>query len=158
MKPADIGLIAEVRFTHDALSRGFSVSQPVGNQKGYDCVLESGGKCYRVQVRATEQVDPRCTKTKIYLVEMRGAPSHRRGKKVFESGGFDVLAVWLIPEQAWVMVAPSEIKIRSQLRIGTQWMRDDWSIFGARGRPTDVSQIDSVTPVRYRRRGKERAK
>lgn len=151
MKPSDVGLIAEVRFAHDALARGFSILQPMGNQKGYDCVLESGGKCFRVQVRACGRTDKRTPARVAYDVELRGANSRKYSKKMYEPGWFDALAIWLIPEQSWVMVDPAAIHSRGNMRINDRWVRDDWSIFGPQGQPAAVSQFRRVTPTRPRR-------
>lgn len=79
-------------FAAEAMRRGLIVSRPYGDSAPYDLVVGAGPRLARVQVKSTLAPD-RCGDFKITL--------QRRGSGATE---FDVLAVLVIPHQAWYLV------------------------------------------------------
>lgn len=47
------GDVAEARFLHEALKRGYSVSDPFGDDDPYDFIIDNGKKLFKIQVKST---------------------------------------------------------------------------------------------------------
>lgn len=106
------GNIAEVRFVHDALVSGFNPSIPWGNQPGYDVVLSSGTRNFRVQVKSTSFVGSSGLTT--VTVASRGPTRLNRT--------YDVLAIWFVREGKWLFLPRSKVPRKNQIffRVGQQ--------------------------------------
>lgn len=120
MTSNDFGRATEARFLVDAQLQGLLVCRPFAELAGYDCVVDTGTKLYRVQIK--------------------GARPKRRGKRtssdhVFSfkpSRAFDVFAGWLDGEGSWLFLPASRCRSTQLWVYQSSPCRrgiNDWEIF-----------------------------
>lgn len=74
------GCFAEYKFATRAMENGFNVSMPLLDSSTYDCLLERGGKVFKIQIKyvsAERQKDIEHNNTRVTLHREGGAyPKH----------------------------------------------------------------------------------
>ena len=93
------GEIAEAAFLHKAASLGFSVSKPWGESDRYDFILETGGRCWRVQVKSA------------HTSAINGYAFHACGNvysRRYTVKDIDFIVGYVVPDNAWYVI-PIEV-------------------------------------------------
>jgi hypothetical protein len=130
MSPVEVGNMAEVRFVYDALAQGLHPCTPWSGQSGFDIVLAEPHRSFRVQVKV-------CT-GKIYgasrrfpAVGLYGSylSTGRSKRRKYSPGEFDVLAVWIRSENAWVFLTTEQIRGRVTISLPPSIPRNRWDLF-----------------------------
>ena len=112
LPPKRRGEIAELAFMQKAVSLGFGVAKPYGDNERYDLVVDSGQRLWRVQVKSTTY-----TKYGSYRV---AAIHHENGHTVpYQPSEVDFLAAHVIPEDIWFILPIRAIGARTLLTLST---------------------------------------
>ena len=131
-----IGRTAEARFLADCVSRGFTVAFPFGDAKDIDCVVVSGRRCFRVQVKSCARKRQRKTShAPCYDVELRGGGNSRGSvaKRNYELGAYDIVAIWLAEDGLWAFREAHETRMAQGIRINPKVaVTNNWEIFDAK--------------------------
>tara|TARA_Y100000310_G_scaffold336207_1_gene420146 strand:+ start:1247 stop:1663 length:417 start_codon:yes stop_codon:yes gene_type:complete len=128
LAPKTIGEIGELRFCANALERGIVVCSPHGDNQPYDYVTVHGGQLLRVQVKSATTGNSSNSDT------MWGAPLKRGAGGKYESGSYDVLVFYIIPDDITYLVPEIILRGKSKLTIsyteGTKYekYRDAWDL------------------------------
>ncbi|HUO17714.1 MAG TPA: group I intron-associated PD-(D/E)XK endonuclease [Verrucomicrobiae bacterium] len=96
--PKRVGEIGELEFIQQAIRKGFRVSKPWGESDPYDAITDWKGRLLRVQVKATEAISKNqgySVHASVLVKNKHIALTHR---------DIDVLAAYLVPEDAWYIV------------------------------------------------------
>jgi len=119
-KHLDFGRETEARFVMDAQAKGFLVSVPFSSAPGYDAIVDTGKRLYRVQVKGC---NPHPMGGKAYC-----RISVKRNTRT--SPNFDVLAVWVTTAGRWAFL-PKSTRHRTNvnLALSTLHHRAGWEIF-----------------------------
>ena len=124
MTGADFGRATQARFLMDAHARGLLVSLPFDSFPGYDALVDSRGKLYRVQVKGAH-----VSKSRGHGAYRINLDRQRRKRR----NPFDILAVWLDADNRWVLLPARRCHHVRQLWIyPTGWVKrysDNWGIF-----------------------------
>jgi len=121
----DFGRATQARFLMDAHAHGLLVSLPFDSFPGYDALVDTGKRIYRVQVKGAR---PAANLSRsIYRINI---DRHLRRSK--PSRRFDILAVWLDGDAKWVLIPAKntrarQIWIRPNGRL--QRFAGNWGIF-----------------------------
>lgn len=127
-----LGECSELAFKLEATRKGLIVSTPHGQQV-YDCIVDTGEKLLRVQIKATSK---KTTKNK-----HRGSPlevyqfSLKRGrdKKRYKDTSVDVFALYIMPEDTWYILPTKSLNGRRCLNIYDSckydFAKEDWESF-----------------------------
>lgn len=130
MTPVEVGNMAEVRFVYDALAHGLHPCTPWSGQTGFDLVLAEPHRSYRVQVKVvTGKVYG--VKRRFPAIVVRGAylSQSRKQRRAYTAKDFDVLAVWIRSENAWVFMTIGDVRGRSTVSLPPSLKRNNWAIF-----------------------------
>ena len=136
MTPVEVGNMAEVRFVYDALANGLHPCPPWSGQSGFDIVLAEAHRSFRVQVKV-------CT-GKVYgarrrfpAVGLYGSylSTGRSKRRKYSPGEFDVLAVWIRSENAWVFMTVEDVRGRVTVSLPPKVRRNNWPIFSNTSKP-----------------------
>jgi hypothetical protein len=114
------GIATELLFDHLALDRGLVVSRPLLDVP-YDRIVDGGGKLIRLQIKETSTWD-----SGSWWVQTSGR------KKQMYVDSIDVMAIYVKPENAWVMFPASEItgsSARINLKGRHEKYINNWGIF-----------------------------
>ncbi|HZZ14633.1 MAG TPA: group I intron-associated PD-(D/E)XK endonuclease [Candidatus Sulfotelmatobacter sp.] len=120
LPPKMMGELGELDFLRKAMGMGMIVSKPWGDSYRYDFVCDTGGKLWRVQVRATE-----------YRMGARGYAVHASvyvGKKIvgLTKKDIDVIVAYISTRDIWYVVPVRAFVPRKNL-----WFYPDGSKKGA---------------------------
>jgi len=102
------GEVAEAAFLHKVGSMGFSVAKPWGDSDPFDFILQSGSKCWRVQVKSA-YVKYRGG----YATSLFGG-TRRRG---YTDEDIDFLVGYAVPDDVWYVVPIEVFKQVRQIRF-----------------------------------------
>lgn len=102
------GEVAEAAFLLKAGSMGFSVAKPWGDSDPYDFILQSGSRCWRVQVKSAYAKNEGG-----YCTSLFGG-TRRRG---YTCEDIDFLIAYAVPEDAWYVVPVEVFKQVKQIRF-----------------------------------------
>jgi hypothetical protein len=123
MTRADLGRATEARFLMDAQLRGFLVAQPFNSVPGYDAIVDTGHRVYRVQIKDVRQRLHYKNYVSYHVI------SNRRGLKTLN---YDILAIWLVNDGKWLLI-PAKLTRAGSLCISpsTRFHRfsEKWEIF-----------------------------
>lgn len=109
---------------HRAASLGLVVSKPYHIATRYDLIVDARGNLWRVQVKSTTTFG-----NDKYVVGL--------GSGGYTAGEVDLLAVLVVPENAWYLIPIEEASGRSQLylmgrrtrgRGGLERFREKWQV------------------------------
>lgn len=130
------GRFYEVLFSAECLKRGLIVLTPECTHHGFDVVVMSGDKFFRVQVKGTESIQRRKQSDgygfeQFYSVNCFGAGE---GRKHYRDRGVDVIAAYVEPWDEWYIIPMAlatgrrfEMRPDSTGKAGT--CRANWSHF-----------------------------
>jgi hypothetical protein len=114
-KPKERGEWAELLFMAKAAALGFKLSKPWGDSAAYDVALERDGHFIRVQVKST-MCKARARKPHhqqgAYMANMRHI-----SVRPYRESDFDILAVYVIPEDVWYLLPSSIAAGRAAIRV-----------------------------------------
>ncbi len=126
---------AELTFTAKALSLGFTVCRPYGENHRFDfVVIAPGGRITRVQVKSS------WVKTEgMYRFKTSGARRHR-----YRRGEVDFIVAYIVPEDAWYIIPRRELRhdvgyVMPHLphsRARWEKYRDAWPLLRQARKPT----------------------
>ena len=85
---------AELLFMARAAEHGLRVIKPYGESGRYDCVVESGGRFLRVQVKATT-----CRRRQHYVCFLENRKPRR-----YTAEFIDFFAIYVIPVDRWYII------------------------------------------------------
>ena len=94
-----LGLLSEIEFQKQALSRGLKVSTPTNPTERYDLIVDNGKALYRVQVKRTSVKKPTRSGEK-YSFELKGS---RRGSQ-YTLDEVDYFALHIMPSDIWYII------------------------------------------------------
>jgi hypothetical protein len=119
MTQQQFGRATEARFTFDASLRGLNVARPVDSLPGYDVIVDTGRRMFRVQVKGAHRNSNRA-----YTINIQ---KHKTRNRTPE---FDLVAVWLHDDARW-MFLPRNVRRRALIRVtaGGKYSRTGWEIF-----------------------------
>ena len=107
------GDIAEARFIGKAMSLGFTVLRPFGNQEPYDFVLRMGRRLTRVQVKSAWGDDGQGTYHFVSVLCRRS----RRGAHPYSSKEVDFIIAYVAPADAWFVIPVSALRTQTQFSV-----------------------------------------
>lgn len=107
--PKRQGEVAELVFMRKAIGLGFAVAKPWGENHRYDFIVDCAGHLTRVQVKsvAVPQYDA-------YRIS---AGAGHRSKRAYTRRDIDLLAAYVIPEDAWYLIPVSAFSPVKSLRL-----------------------------------------
>ncbi|MCX8512927.1 MAG: group I intron-associated PD-(D/E)XK endonuclease [Chthoniobacteraceae bacterium] len=113
------GRAVQARFLFDAQEKGLEVLIPFESLPGYDCVVDTGKKLLRVQVKGVHLAQKR----EYYSVNFR-----RRAKA--RPKVFDICAVWMADVQRWAFM-PAHVGTKRIVRLTSdgKYSRTGWEVF-----------------------------
>jgi len=117
------GIAAEVLFDYHIIERGMMTARPIYDS-GYDRIVDHKGNLTRVQIKMTA-----CKQSGSYWVSTSGV---KRRRYVNE---FDVLAIYIKPACAWLLMPFSEITGSAmRVRVDGRFEKyvNNWGIFYAK--------------------------
>jgi hypothetical protein len=126
MTPQDFGRATEARFLFDAQRRGLLVSRPFDTAPGYDAIVDTGSRLFRVQIKGARSAQgadaARRSRFPVYRINV-----NRRDRR---QPNFDVIAVWLDEDARWIFL-PRSIRSKRAVYIFTygHYGRRGWEIF-----------------------------
>jgi hypothetical protein len=99
------GEIAELIFAAEAMSRGYIVSKPYGDNAPYDALLHAGNHIYKIQIKSTKTLDKssKCNRFRIM------ASNGRDSKKFYTGECVDFVAAYIFPHQCWYLIPQKEV-------------------------------------------------
>jgi len=102
------GEIAEAAFLHKAASLGFTVAKPWGESDRFDFLVQSGNRCWRVQVKSA------------YTKSEWGYGFHACGNvqsRTYTRDDIDFLVAFIVPEDAWYVVPIEVFETRTAVKF-----------------------------------------
>ena len=131
MSPVEVGNMAEVRFVYDALGQQLHPCTPWSQQTGFDIVLAEPHRSFRVQVKVcTGKIYGRSRRFPAIGLYGSYMSSGRSGKRrKYRPDEFDVLAIWIRNENAWVFLTTGQIRGRVTISLPPSLPRNDWDVF-----------------------------
>lgn len=115
------GVIAEVKFTHEAMENGLNVSVPVGGTLRYDAIVDSGTSLKRVQVKSTRTVR-----------KGRKSETWSRASTTYSNGDFDYMAFYSFVRNCWWIIPAETLKGLSAISFSDDGeislYRDAWHL------------------------------
>lgn len=117
MTAEQFGRTTQARFILDAHLHGLNVATPFDSMPGYDYLVDTGRKIWRVQVKGATLGSQRR-----YSINV-----NRYGKR---QPNFDIVAVWMSRENRWAFL-PRSVRSRRIVRITPfgKWSGAGWDIF-----------------------------
>lgn len=108
-----VGTLYEKMFAVEALSRGLSLSDTVGDYLPYDCIVDNGRELLRIQVKGT-----RAKQASGYKVTVAKGNSH--GEKVLrDADSFDYIACVVMADgnAHWYIVPEKIIESKMSMKF-----------------------------------------
>ena len=124
---------AELQFMAKAAKYGLRISKPWGECARYDMVIETGGRCVRVQIKSTMHLRSKGC----YVCGVRPCKT----SKPYQRGEFDFVAAYVIPIDVWYII-PAGVVVHGK-RTGIplypsnptgkyEAYKEAWDLLGAR--------------------------
>ena len=134
------GDLGEVAFLHKAMSLGFAVAKPYGQNHGYDFIVEGGKNLWRVQVKTCAAGAGDLYKVGIYRC--------LNGVRVpYTDSELDFVVVYIMPKKTWYVLPAREVAVQ-RLAVEHQAGREPLDDAGESG-AVGLSRRDQVQ--RHRR-------
>lgn len=113
------GATAEAEFVRDAVALGYSVSIPIFRTAHFDAIVNRGTKCVRVQVKScARRHAKKKTHVPAYHVELRRTTSSAGNtKQGYPPGAFDILAIRLVEDRAWLFLPKRRVGSRTRVTV-----------------------------------------
>ncbi len=124
------GELVELLFLYRAAALGLLVSKPYGDSAKYDFLVDAAGHLTRVQVKSVSTAHRGA-----YRVS---SGSGLRSKIPYTAADIDLLAAYIIPEDAWYLIPISAfapvtgLRLRPGSRRRFEPFRDAWRLLWAR--------------------------
>lgn len=99
------GELTELMFYTLAYRKGWIVSKPFGDNARYDFIVDATGRLSRVQVKSTSVKDHTGRHDRYTAVIAHGC----KGKLRYTKNDVDLIAVYVIPENAWYIIPIAEL-------------------------------------------------
>jgi hypothetical protein len=103
------GELSEIAFALKAVELGFGISQPVGDSRRYDFILDSGQHLWRIQVKSTGGVHDRG-----YIINAYWAS---KGHVPYTADQIDFLVAHVISHDAWYIIPVEAFVPRTSLPL-----------------------------------------
>jgi PD-(D/E)XK endonuclease len=125
------GELGELAFALKAASLGFGVSKPHGDDESYDCIVDSGKRLWRVQVKS-------CCRP--YHTTGYRAHGDRGARKPYKTSEIDFLVAYIVPLDIWYIISVQRLTAHVVLyplgctRKGGYFecFREAWRLMGSR--------------------------
>jgi hypothetical protein len=101
---------AEVCFAAEVLRRGWGFARPNGDSGSYDCIVDAGGRLWRVQVKSVEK---RVGKNRFHVTIAAG----RNRKRRYSARQVDLLAILVIPLRSWYLIPLATVRGRVAITL-----------------------------------------
>jgi hypothetical protein len=102
--------MAEMAFMHKAATLGFGVAKPFGDSARYDCIVDTGRRLWRVQVKSSSAIQHGA-----YPVN---AQRNCNGRAIpYTAKEIDFLMAQVVPENAWFVIPVRAFVPRKSLRV-----------------------------------------
>jgi len=112
------GTLAEVLFTAEVVKRGMAVSLPVGENQHYDHIVDNGQRLIRIQVKASYTLSKRnCYQIATTSRTSRRIDGKRTSVVIRHLDGYDILAAYVGPRNAWYLIPADAPEISTQQGI-----------------------------------------
>lgn len=82
-----LGCVAEYRFAVMAMQNGFNVSFPLMDSSPYDCIVEKGGRFWKIQVKSSVKI-PEKNRTAVHIIL-------NNAKSKYTKDRVDFFAIWI---------------------------------------------------------------
>jgi PD-(D/E)XK endonuclease len=102
--PKRRGEWVEMQFMARAAAHGLTVSKPWGDSARYDFIVESKGRCLRVQVKSTTWKSGKAYMCNTVSRNITGLVG------TYSSASVDFFAFFIVPEDLWYIVPIAELK------------------------------------------------
>lgn len=89
----------------EAARMGLKVARPHGDSARFDVIVEGGGKLSRVQVKSTLYRQKRAYVCLCFW-------SKAAGRRTYRSEEVDVIAAYVVPEDAWFIISVKELETK----------------------------------------------
>ena len=144
------GDLGEAAFVHKAMSLGFVVAKPYGNNHRYDFIVRGGGKWLRVQVKT-------CASTLHGLYNVCTRCSTHSRLLAYKESELDFVAAYIMPEGTWFILPAHEVAGHSSILLRPMrpegprrrdpfvQYREAWHLLGDPGGPA-ISVYPSKVP------------
>jgi hypothetical protein len=102
------GEVAEAAFLHKAASLGFSVAKPWGESDRYAFILDSGDRCWRVQVKSA------------HTSAINGYSFHACGnvrKNRYTARDIDFIVGYVVPDDVWYVIPIAAYAERTTIKV-----------------------------------------
>ena len=126
------GDMAEVAFTLECLKRGYSISEPVGDNQKYDRIVDVKGRLLKIQIKSCSRTLKSRTKNPCW----RFTTGHgQKSKSRYLLSDVDVFALYIIEKDLWVIIPNDNLGNRVGLCIFeskvNMWSKyiDNWEPF-----------------------------
>lgn len=127
------GEVAEARFVAKALSLGFAVLRPFGDNQPYDFVLQSHGRMTRVQVKSAWTP----FRKGVYQIMTSMGRRTRRGLRSYTLDDVDFIVVYLGPQDDWFIIPVTELLTTIHFFLSPRSLlyryRERWDLLTASG-------------------------
>ena len=90
----------------NAARLGLKVARPHGDSSRYDVIVQGGGRLYRVQVKSTLFNRKGCYECLCFWSRV----TKTREAKQYSEADIDLVAAYVVPEDAWFLIPASEIR------------------------------------------------
>ena len=101
-----IGKIGEMQFDIDCTKRDLFCSWPTIDRNGYDCIVDNGTRLIKVQIKSSNSKQIKSEGNPFYKISVRKG---LKGRDSYTKDCFDVLAMYLIPEDKWYIMPFEDI-------------------------------------------------
>jgi hypothetical protein len=103
------GELSEIAFALKAIELGFGISQPIGDSRRYDFILDSGQHLWRIQVKSTGGVHDRG-----YIINAYWAS---KGHVPYTADQIDFLVAYVISLGVWYIIPVEAFAPRTSLPL-----------------------------------------
>ncbi len=107
------GELVELKFLIECLKRKIKVAIVYGDNAPYDCVTDGKKGLLKVQVKSTSRKEKAYGQNRFHLSCAHGAKS----KKPYHLKDTDIIAAYIIPEEAWYLIPIAELNGKKTLAL-----------------------------------------
>jgi hypothetical protein len=104
----ETGKIAEMRFNVECAERGWTVSWPSIDNKGYDCIVDNGKRLFKVQIKSSILEQVKGNNNPFYKFQVRRG---KDGRDHYTQTCFDILAIYLHPRKTWYIMERKDLLV-----------------------------------------------
>ena len=112
LAPKARGELAEARFVAKAMSLGFSVARPFGDNQPYDFIVQYNHRLTRVQVKSAWTIHKSGYQFMTALDR-----SCKTGTRSYTAADLDFVAAYIAPEDAWLIIPVNEFLHKKTVKL-----------------------------------------